>query len=36
MTGEETILDEAVDNLREAIQRIRVTQNRLCSAGLDD
>jgi hypothetical protein len=36
MTDEETILDEAMDNLREATQRIRGTQNRLWSAGLED
>jgi hypothetical protein len=29
MTDEEAILDEAMDNLREATQRIRGTQNRL-------
>jgi hypothetical protein len=36
MTGEEAILDEAMDNLREATQRIRATQNRLWSAGMDN
>jgi hypothetical protein len=36
MTDEEAILDEAMDNLREATQRIRGTQNRLWSAGLED
>ena len=36
MTDEEAILDEAMDNLREATQRIRATQNRLWSAGLED
>ena len=29
MAGEELILDEAMDNLKEATQRIRATQNRL-------
>ena len=36
MTDEEVILDEAMDNLREATQRIRATCNRLWSADLDD
>ena len=36
MTDEEAILDEAMDNLREATQRIRATQNWLWSAGLED
>ncbi len=36
MKDEEAILDEAMDNLREATQRIRATQNRLWSAGLDE
>jgi hypothetical protein len=36
LRDEETILDEATDNLREAAQRIRATQNRLWSANLDD
>jgi hypothetical protein len=36
VTDEEAILDEAMDNLREATQRIRATQNRLWSAGLED
>jgi hypothetical protein len=35
-TDEEAILDEAMDNLREATQRIRATQNRLWSAGMDE
>jgi hypothetical protein len=33
---DEAILDEAMDNLREAAQRIRATRNRLWSAGIDD
>lgn len=36
MTDEEAILDEAMDNLREATQRIRATQNWLWSVGLED
>jgi hypothetical protein len=36
VTDEEAILDEAMDNLMEAAQRIRATQNRLWSVGLDD
>ena len=36
MTDEETILDETMDNLREATQRIRATRNRLWSAGMDE
>ena len=36
MTDQEAFLDEAMDNLREATQRIRATQNRLWSAGLED
>jgi hypothetical protein len=36
VSDEEPILDEAKDNLMEAAQRIRATQNRLWSAGLDD
>ena len=36
MTNEEAILDEAMENLGEAGQRIRATRNRLWSAGLDD
>jgi hypothetical protein len=33
---EEPILDEALDNLKESAQRIRVTQNRLRASGLVD
>jgi hypothetical protein len=36
VTDEEAILDEAMDNLREATQRIRATRNRLWSAGMDE
>jgi hypothetical protein len=36
VSDEEAILDEAKDNLMEAAQRIRATQNRLWSAGLDE
>ena len=36
MTDEDTILEEAMDNLRESIQRLRATQNRLRSTGLDE
>jgi uncharacterized protein with GYD domain len=34
MSDEEAILDEAMDNLRQAAQRIRATRNRLWSAGM--
>ncbi len=34
MSDEDSILEEAMDNLMEAAQRIRATQNRLRSAGL--
>jgi hypothetical protein len=33
---EALLLDEALDNLSEAAQKIRATQNRLWSAGLED
>ena len=33
---EELILEEALDNLQEAAQRIRATQNRMRAAGLQD
>jgi hypothetical protein len=33
---EAAILEEALDNLSEAAQKIRATQNRLWSAGLED
>jgi hypothetical protein len=36
MSDEEAIFDEAMDNLRQAAQRIRATRNRLWSAGMDD
>ena len=36
MAGEEPILDEAMDNLKEAAQRIRATQNRLRASSLVD
>jgi hypothetical protein len=36
MKDEEVLLDEAMDNLREATQRIRATQNRLWSTGMDE
>jgi hypothetical protein len=36
VTDEEAIIEEAIDNLMEAAQRIRATQNRLWSANLDD
>ena len=36
MFDEEAIFDEAMDNLRQAAQRIRATRNRLWSAGMDD
>ena len=30
------ILEEALDNLRESIQRLRATQNRMLAAGMYD
>ena len=33
---EECILEEALDNLREATQRLRATQNRMLAAGMPD
>ena len=36
MSEEDAILDEAMDNLRECIQRFRATQSRLHAAGLDE
>jgi hypothetical protein len=36
MSDEEAILDEAKDNHMEAAQRIKATQHRLWSAGLDE
>jgi hypothetical protein len=35
MSDEEAILDEAMENLKEAGQRIRATQARLWSAGME-
>jgi hypothetical protein len=35
MSGEEAILDEAMENLKEAGQRIRATQARLWSVGME-
>jgi len=36
MTVEEKILDEATDNLLEALQRIKATRNRLWSTSMED
>jgi hypothetical protein len=36
VTDENAILDEAVDNLKEAAQALRATQNRMWSAGMED
>ena len=36
MSEERAILEEAMDNLREAHQRIRATQARMRSAGLSE
>jgi hypothetical protein len=36
MSDVEGILDEAMDKLRQAAQRIWATRNRLWSAGMDD
>ena len=36
MADEDTILDEAMDNLKEAGQRIRVTQSLMRSQGMTD
>ena len=36
MSEEDAILEEAMDNLRESIQRLRATQNRLHATGLDE
>ena len=35
MKDQEAVLDEAMENLKEAGQRIRATQARLWSAGMD-
>ncbi len=32
----EPILEEALDNLREATQRLRATENRMLAAGMPD
>ena len=34
--SEETILEEARDNLREATQRLRATENRMLAAGMPE
>ena len=34
--NEERILEEALDNLREATQRLRATENRMLAAGMPD
>ena len=34
--NEESVLEEALDNLREATQRLRATQNRMLAAGMPD
>jgi hypothetical protein len=34
MADEETVLEEAMDNLKEAGQRIRATQSLMCSEGM--
>ena len=36
MADEDTVLDEAMDNLKEAGQRIRATQNLMRSQGMTD
>ena len=36
MSDEEAILEEAMENLRESIQRLRAIQSRLHSTGLDE
>ena len=36
MTNEESVLEEAMDNLREAAQRIRATQNLMHSRGMTE
>jgi hypothetical protein len=35
-SNEESILEEAMDNLREATQRIRATENRMLAAGMPE
>ncbi len=34
--NQEPILEEALDNLREASQRLRATENRMIAAGMPD
>ena len=34
--NEQAILEEALDNLREATQRLRATENRMLAAGMSD
>ena len=36
MADQDPIIDEALDNLQEAAQRIRATQNRMRAAGLQE
>jgi hypothetical protein len=36
MAAEDTVLDEAMDNLKEAGQRIRATQSLMRSQGMTD
>jgi hypothetical protein len=36
VNGEGPILDEAMENLKEAARLVRATQNRLWSASMDD
>jgi hypothetical protein len=36
MATEDTVLEEAIDNLKEAGQRIRATQSLMCSQGMID
>ena len=36
MADEDTIFEEAMDNLKEAGQRIRATQSLMCSEGMTD
>ena len=36
MTSEDSVLEEAMDNLREAAQRIRATQNLMHARGMTE
>jgi len=36
MDDEDTVLDEAMDSLKEAGQRIRATQSLMCSQGMTE